>query len=152
MRTMLSLLSPLTTAAFCAAAALPAAAQRATAPDYVRPVVQNAAGIVHAALPRTVAVFRFAASQNTDMPAQVTVADSAGELVATYRLAGARGAGPMTVDVLNTDLVLQGETPSGALTLVLYRQNDPEVAAARAIVGRWSLGDHQGELRGRAAR
>jgi hypothetical protein len=84
------------------------------------------------------------------MPAQVTVADSAGALVAAFRLSGNRGAGPMTVDVLSNDLVLTGQTPSGMLTLVLYRQNDPE--AAGAFVGSWSLGVHQGELRGQTTR
>ena len=142
MRTMPSLLSPLATVALCAAAMSPAAAQHAAAPDHVRPVV--------APLPRTVALYQFGASRAVGMPTQVTVADSAGKLVATFRLPRGGAARPMTVGVVDTDIMLQGETPSGVLTLVLYQQNDPD--AAGAVVGRWSLGDRQGELRGRAAR
>jgi hypothetical protein len=148
MRSTLSLFSPLATVALCAAAFSPAIAQRAVAPDLVRPVVKHAALPVDAALPRTVAVYRFATSLNGGLPTQVTVADSAGRLVATFRLIDGHSARPMTVDVVNTDILLQGETPSGLLTLVLYRQNDPQ--AADAFVGHWTLGDHQGELRGRS--
>jgi hypothetical protein len=150
MRTKLSLLSPLATAALCAAAVSPAAAQRATAPASVRPIVRPAAATAAAPLPRTVAVYRFGAPREAGMPTQVTVADSVGQLVATFRLSGAGAARPMRVDVLNTDLVLQGDTPSGVLTLVLYRQNESEPAGTFA--GRWSLGEQQGTLRGSAAR
>jgi hypothetical protein len=150
MRTMLSFLSPLATAALCAAAVSPAAAQHSAAPDHVRPVVQHAAVTVDAPLPRTVALYQFGASRAVGMPTQVTVADSAGRLVANFRLPRGGAARPMTVGVVDTDIMLQGETPSGVLTLVLYQQNDPD--AAGAVVGRWSLGDRQGELRGRAAR
>jgi hypothetical protein len=56
----------------------------------------------------------------------------------------------MVVTVLDTDLVLQGETPSGVLTLQLFGQND--AATTDAVAGRWWLGEQKGELRGRAVR
>jgi hypothetical protein len=146
MRTTLSLLSPLAAAVLSAAAVTPAAAQHAAAPEHARPVVRHAADSVDASL-RPVASYRFAASRPLGLPAQVTVADSAGGLVASYRMPGDRGPRPMLVNVLDTDLVLQGDTPSGVLTLQLYRQNDP--GAAGAVFGKWWLGSRQGELRGR---
>ena len=77
----------------------------------------------------------------------MTVADSLGALVASFRLPGEPTARPMLVTVLDTDLVLQGETPSGVLTLQLYRQNDSDTTDA--VAGRWWLGDREGELRER---
>jgi hypothetical protein len=56
----------------------------------------------------------------------------------------------MVIDVLGTDITLHGATPAGVLTLVLYGQNDPD--ASGAFIGRWTLGDRQGGLRGRAER
>ena len=146
MYTMHLLRSPLAAVALCAAAISPAVAQQAADPDYSRPIIELAAVTSDAPILRTVAIYRFPSPREAGMPAQVTLADSSGQLVAIYRLATARGAGPMMVEVLNSDLVLQGETPSGVLTLVLYRQAAPEVTGAFA--GHWSLGDRQGELRG----
>jgi hypothetical protein len=150
MRTTLSLLSPLATAVLFAAAVTPASAQHAAAPDHVRPVVGHAAVAAAPAPLRTVAVYRFGASREAGLPSQVTVADSAGRLVASYRLPGSVAARPMMVDVLDTDIILQGATPTGMLTIVLYGQNDP--VAAGAIDGRWSLGEQHGALRVSAAR
>jgi hypothetical protein len=147
MRALLSILSPLSAAVF-SAAVLPAAAQPAAVLDHARPDVRPAAVIVDLS-PRTVAAYRFAALGRAGLPAEVTVADSAGQIVASYRLSGDRAAHPMVVTAFDTDLVLQGETPSGVLTLQLYRQNDPQ--AAGAVTGRWWLGSQRGELRGRAA-
>ena len=84
------------------------------------------------------------------VPDQVTVADSAGVIVAGLRLHGAREARPMLIDVLGTDLVLQGETPEGVLTLRLYGQGNP--ADTGSFAGRWWLGAREGTLRGRATR
>ena len=148
MRTMLSPVAPFT-AAVLLAAAQQAIAQQAPAPNHPRPVIQHAAVTVTPVL-RTVAIYRFRAWRDARMPGQVTVADSAGELVASFQLPGDPTAHPMTVALVDTDLVLQGETPSGLLTLRLYRQNDSE--AAGAIAGRWWLGEQQGELRGRVVR
>jgi len=157
MRAMRSLVSPLAaavfSAAFSTAVVRPAAAQHTATPGTTaRPVIQNAATTVKPAV-RTVAVYRFAGTRDAGIPAEVTVADSAGRLVASYRLPGARTARPMEVAVLDTDpgdLVLDGETPSGQLTLQLYGQNDP--AAAGSVAGRWWLGGLQGALRGRVVR
>jgi hypothetical protein len=144
MRTIRSLLSPLAAAALCAAAVRPAAAQRATAADYARPVVRNGAATAEAAVIRTVAVYQIQAPREAGMPTRITVADSAGQLVAFGDFPGARAVRPMAVDVHDNDLVLSGETPKGLVTFVLYEQNDP--AARGAIAGNWSLGRQKGEL------
>lgn len=120
----------------CCAATRPAAAQQALA-------VHATAG---GATVRPVALYRFATPIEAGLPTQVTIADSAGALVASYRLAGDRAVRPLTVAVLDADLVLQGEAPAGLLTLVLERQND---VPAGAVAGRWALGARQGALRGR---
>ena len=57
----------------------------------------------------------------------------------------------MLIETLETDLVLQAETPSGVLTLVLYRQNGA-VDSRDGVVGTWTLGDRGGKLRGRSVR
>jgi hypothetical protein len=149
MRLIRSILSPLAATALSVVALCPAAAQQATA-DHVRPAVRHTITTPDTVQLRTLAVYRFGASRLAGMPSQVTVADSAGELVATFRRPGAREAVPMVVDVLGTDITLQGATPSGVLTLVLYGQNDPD--ASDVLIGRWTLGDRQGALRGRAER
>ena len=144
-----SILSPLAAAALSLAAGRPAAAQQATA-EYVHPAVRHLAATSDTVQRRTLAVYRFGASQLAGMPSEVTVADSSGELVATFRRPNTRDAVPMVVDVLDTDITLHGATPAGVLTLVLYGQNDPN--ASGALLGRWTLGDRQGELRGRTER
>lgn len=96
---------------------------------------------------RLLATYHFAARQATAFPATVTIADSAGTLTATAMVPGAPAALPLTVTPMNADLVLQGETQRGVLTLVLERQN--EGAPEGRFSGRWSLGDAEGELRGR---
>jgi hypothetical protein len=149
MRILRSFCSPLVIAALGFAAARPAAAQRAATPEYVRLIV-NAAAPADPAIVRTVAVYRFSGARNLDMPTRVTVADSAGELVASYQLSGNRGVGPMTIAIRDTALVLRSETRKGLLTLVLYNPETAQVSGA--IVGYWTLGEYQGELRGLAAR
>jgi hypothetical protein len=153
MRTMHSLVSPIATAAFSAVLAVSpvwqtAVAQTAVAAEHVRPVV-GAGRKSDDAIVRTVAIYRFNAARQPGMPAEVTVADSAGVLLASFRLPGANATQPMMVDVIDTGLVLQGETPAGVLTLVLF-QKDAEVAST--VVGQWTLGTQQGELLGRAVR
>jgi hypothetical protein len=145
MRPTLSLVLPLAAAAL-SATVHPAAAQSVTS-DQARPAVQYAAP---AAAPRALVSYRFVAPRVAGLPAQVTVADSAGSIVASYRLSGDRAARPMVVTAFETDLVLQGDTPAGVLTLHLYRANDPE--ATRAVDGHWWLGSRQGTLRGRGER
>ena len=98
------------------------------------------------AAPRTVAVYRFDGWRAPGLPAEVTVADSADRLVATYRLRGHRVARPMEVSIVDEDVVLQGETPAGVLTIQLYRQE----RAGADVAGRWYVGRQHGELRGRA--
>lgn len=94
---------------------------------------------------RTLAVYRLATRAGAGLPAEVSVADSAGTLVAHYRFPAARAAAPMLVTVIDTDLVLQSETPAGVLTLVLYQRNDDGFVTD--AVGQWSLGGRHGTLR-----
>ena len=130
-------------AALAAAAlsAAPAAAQRPAAGDVVR------ADAPAAAASRVVASYRLNA-RGAGLPAQVTVADSLGRLVASFRAAGSRREQPMTVTVMGTDLVLQGQTTEGVVTLVLGRQNDADSAAR--VTGSWSVAERRGALRGKS--
>lgn len=121
-------------------AAAQAAAGATTRADVRRPDVPAAATLV-----RTAATFRFTRRAAAGLPAEVTVADSAGTIVAGYRLDGDRATRPMAVVVIDADLVLQAETPSGLLTVVLDGQNAP---APGPMTGRWWLGDARGALRG----
>ena len=100
---------------------------------------------------RAVAEYRFNGRHDADLPARVVVADSAGALVASYRLPGEAVPRAMTIEVLDSDLLLQAETPTGVLTLVLYRQNGA-AETRNGVFGMWALGDRQGKLRGRSVR
>lgn len=149
MRTLHSLVSPFATAALYAVTAVsPAIAQTAVAAEHVRPVVSTARKSDEA-ITRTVAIYTFSAARQSGMPSRVTVTDSAGVLQASFRLPGSDETHPMIVDVVDTGLVLQGETPSGALTLVLFPK-DSETSTS--LVGNWTLGTQQGELLGRTIR
>jgi hypothetical protein len=114
------------------------------------PTVDARGADAPAAAPRVrpVAVYRFARRDAAGLPAEVTLADSAGRLVAEYRLAGDRMSHAMTVTTVATDLVLRAETPSGPLTVRLDGQNDG--SALGPVAGRWWLGDARGALRARA--
>lgn len=129
------LLSAVTAAAALGLAATPAAAQQGR--------------VVSHRTPRVLATYDFGTKQRAiAFPTTVTVADSAGQLIARVAVPGATEELPMTVTVIDTDLVLQGDTPDGVLTLVLDRQN--EGGRARVATGRWSLGRAEGQLRGDA--
>ncbi|MEO8334861.1 MAG: hypothetical protein ABI664_07805 [bacterium] len=146
MRSTTSIFS-LTALALGAAAFQPAIAQNATS-ELVRPVVAVAAD---APVIRTIAIYRFTASRILRLPVTITVADSSGQLIATYRLPNSPRPAPMQVDVLGNDIILQGETDRGLLTLVLSRQNDGN--SPSSFIGWWSLGnDEHGDLRGRTQR
>ncbi len=124
-----------TTAAALALIAAPVAAQQVN----VIPVT---------ATTRIVASYDFwNAPLSTAFPRSVTVVDSAGTLVARVELRAEQKSIPMTVTVIERNLVLQGETPDGVLTLVLDRQN--EGGETRLASGTWTLGKAQGQLRGR---
>ena len=98
--------------------------------------------------PRVVATYSFGAKRrDIAFPSTVIVADSAGTLVATAQLAGESTVIPMTVTVIDDDLVLQGKTTDGVLTLVLDKQANS--AQARVTNGRWSVGTAEGKLRAR---
>jgi hypothetical protein len=98
---------------------------------------------------RTLATYDFDSSFE-GMPIRVTVADSAGALVAWFRPRGAGADQPMKVAVADRDILLEGQTARGPFTMVLYEQNDP--AYPGTIIGTWTLADRQGELRARVVR
>ncbi|MCC7052916.1 MAG: hypothetical protein IT355_06575 [Gemmatimonadaceae bacterium] len=97
---------------------------------------------------RVVATYDFRnAPRDVAFPTSVTVADSAGTIRATVALAGNTSRTvPMEVTVIESNLILQGMTPEGVLTLVLDRQN--EGGTTRLASGTWTLGKYQGQLRG----
>jgi hypothetical protein len=84
------------------------------------------------------------------MPSVVTVADSAGRLVATYRLPKDSTEHPMGVFVYNDDLVIVGETTRGVLEMVF--ENQAQHGPGSTITGRWSRGTEEGLLQGRVKR
>lgn len=88
--------------------------------------------------------------RDLDFPRSVTVADSAGTILARVNVASSARSIPMTVTVIESDLVLQGLTSAGVLTLVLDRQN--EGGETRLATGSWTLGRTQGLLRAKNAR
>ncbi len=102
----------------------------------------------HDRSPRVIATYHFGATNRAiAFPTTIVVADSAGTLVANARMAGEHRMRPLQVSVLDSDLVLQGETRDGTLTLVLGKQAVSD--APRDAEGRWSLGDVEGRLRTR---
>ncbi|MFN8669474.1 MAG: hypothetical protein U0164_19965 [Gemmatimonadaceae bacterium] len=97
---------------------------------------------------RVVATYQFGAPRYAmALPTTVTVADSAGTLVARARLKGETTERPLAVSVIENDLVLQGETTQGVLTIVLDRQATG--TEGKLTSGRWAVGDAQGTLRAR---
>jgi hypothetical protein len=148
MRAHTSLFSLLAVGALCATAAAPASAQQSAASGYAR-LAANAATAANAPrVIRPLAKYEFDSSL-LGMPSRVMVADSAGTLVATFRARGTSIDQPMKVAIADRDILLEGETARGTLTIVLYDQNDPAVGS---ILGNWKLGSLQGELRARAVR
>jgi hypothetical protein len=139
----------LAAAALCAAALRPAAAQPARANGTDLAVLHADGAPAPAARPRTVAAYRLATLPGAGA-AHIALTDSAGTLVARLRLDGDRAPRPMAVEVIDTDLLLQAETPRGVLTLLLQGQNDGD--ATGALAGRWWLAGAEGTLRGRVTR
>ena len=147
MRTPASFYSLFAAAALVVAAVSPAAAQQTTATGYAR-LAANRTVTADAGV-RKLATYDFDSSFE-GMPTRVTVADSAGTLVASFRARGTRFDQPMKVAVADRDILLEGQTVRGLLTIVLYDQNDSMPAGS--IIGTWTLGSYQGELRARAVR
>ena len=146
MRPPVSFYSLFTVAALVVAAGSPAAAQQPTT-GYAR-LAANRAPSADVRV-RKLASYDFDSSFE-GMPTRVTVADSAGTLVASFRARGTRFDQPMKVAVADRDILLEGQTVRGTLTIVLYDQNDSMPAGS--IIGTWTLGAYQGELRARAVR
>jgi hypothetical protein len=146
-------LLPLIAAALCSAAAQPALAQQAATGTASDTADQTT---------RTAAVYYIGAPRRAGLPRSVTVADSAGSLVATYQPAGNDAPQSMTVSVVDSGTVLQGETATGTLTVLIF-PSEREAGAApgrhvqtgtggRRVVGRWSLGARSGRMYSRAPR
>ena len=127
--------------------ATPAAAQQPSRAPVVLAAARSAPS--SGAATRAVAVYRLITHRASGMPSQVVVSDSAGRLVAAYRLGNEPRSYPMMVDVSTAGIVLQGETPTGMLTLFLY---DPSTPSQGRADGHWWLGEQEGELRGRVLR
>ena len=124
------------------AAALVAAAALAAAPASAQRALVTGAPV------RVVASYDFRnAPRDVAFPRTLTVADSAGALLASVSTANGVRTIPMTVTVIERSLVLQGLTDDGVLTLVLDRQNEGGRIALAS--GSWTLGTRQGQLRGR---
>ena len=68
---------------------------------------------------------------------RLTVSDSAGGLAAAIQPAGDYRKYPMTVRLLDNDMILQAYTPRGLFEIVLARQEN-------LIAGHWSLGENKG--------
>ena len=93
------------------------------------------------------ATYRFTGVGDGTMPTEVTITDSAGVLLASFHLPSDRAARPTAVDLTDADIVLQGETPAGVLTLRFHQRGDD--VAAGLVAGRWWLGTQDRSLRGR---
>jgi len=117
----------------------------------VSPLAAQQALVAPGQLARVVASYDLRnGPRELDFPRSVTVADSAGTILARINVAGSARSIPMTVTVIETDLVLQGQTPGGLLTLVLDKQN--EGGETRLATGSWTLGRTQGRLRAQGNR
>jgi hypothetical protein len=128
-----------TTTIFSAAAVLTLAAA---------PLSAQQANAIPQGNTRVVATYDFWNAHNVAaFPRSVTVADSAGVIIARVELDAQQNSVPMTVTVIDRNLVLQGQTTEGILTLVLERQN--EGGETKLTSGTWTLGKAQGQLRGR---
>ena len=132
-------------------------AQGATHVDgAVAPVARLAAAPQHAVAPAPAAAPRAArivgeyaiVNARRGFPVAFTVADSAGQLVASYRVAGDAAPRPMQVEVREADLVLVAETADGPLTVVLDGQNEASRRRDARLTGRWSYRGTTGVLRG----
>lgn len=131
----------LITSAALSVVSLPAAAQsNAFAP------ARTVAWSDHAGPPasaRTVAIYRFRPTQAWGIPAEVTLADSAGRLLAYVRMRPGAPRIQLDADLSVAGLTLQGETPAGLLTICLY---DPELGAGGSTEGHWWVAGRDGDL------
>ncbi|MCU0627144.1 MAG: hypothetical protein MUF21_11770 [Gemmatimonadaceae bacterium] len=85
-----------------------------------------------------------------EFPQSFTIADSAGRLIARYRMAGDAQPREMQVEVVGADLVLRAETADGPLMVVLDRQADGVAAGRTTFSGRWYFQGAEGVLQGRS--
>jgi hypothetical protein len=141
MRSLLAL-SLCTAAALCADVRA-AGAQRESSPDRARPVALT--DVVH-----PIATYRFVGWRGADLPTEVSLADSAGTFVASFRTPRTNVAHPMSVDVRGENVYMIGETSAGTLSIEFYERT--RGSRDGVIEGRWTLGTRSGELRGRVER
>lgn len=128
-------------AAFSALAAAACAASAAARPAAAQVIAASDTEV------RTVATFKLAAvgRRHTGAPERLTVADSAGQLVGHLWVVGSATPLPMAVTVEGGDLVMRADSRQGRLEYVLYRQNE---RTQRSLVGRWTVGPRNGDIRG----
>ena len=144
MRSLRSLLAlSLCTAAALGADARAALAQHASSPDRARPAAP--ADVVH-----PIVTYRFVGWRGADLPTEVSLADSAGTFVASFRTPRTPDARPMSVDVRGENVYMIGETAAGVLSIEFYERS--RGARDGVLEGRWTLGTRSGELRGRVER
>jgi hypothetical protein len=122
-------------------------AVRALAGALIAGTVAAAPAAAQSAVVRPVAIYNVA-NRNHDrtMPVRVTLADSAGKLVASYNLAADTTTHRMGVIFYGEDLVLVGETKRGVLEMTFLKQLD---RPRGAVTGYWTRGSEEGLLRGR---
>lgn len=82
-------------------------------------------------------------------PSTGFVTDSAGRLTAAARMPGQHRLRPMSVTVLESDLVLQTDTSDGVLARVFDKQ--AEGRDPHKVTGSWAVGRARGTLRARSA-
>ncbi len=146
MRTLAALSVITAAAAALSVAARPIHAQQMNLASKSTVAVQPTLTATPVGVERVLARYNFSnRPRYISFPNLVTVADSAGSIVARASIAGERLEIPLTVTIMNTDLVLQGQTADGVLTLVLENQNDAGAKAGTS--GRWILGATRGTLR-----
>ena len=79
---------------------------------------------------------------NGPLAATVTIKDSTGALKATFWKRGDNDGHDMTVTTQGTDLILDAQTPRGALRITLQQHG-------AALTGSWSLAGAGGAVKGR---
>ena len=145
MRTLVALSVSITVAALCLEAR-PIAAQQMRLASSNTLAAEPTLAHAPAKVERLLATYNFGnPPRSISFPSLVTVVDSAGTVVARASLVGERRDIPLTVTIMGADLVLQGQTDDGVLTLVLENQND--AGGMDVSSGRWILGSSRGTLR-----
>lgn len=146
MRRMRSLYSPLAVVAL-ALAAHPAAAQQLAVAS-----IRTSASSVASDDPnvRPLAKYSFEGAYAAEMPIEVTVSDSLGTIIGSYRVRGSSATRALQAQVEGNDVFLQAETRAGTLTIAIYQLGERDKSSD--VIGHWMLGERQGDLLRRPVR